>query len=1132
MFQAVSSRVNFPELDAKILKHWRERDVFRRTESERIDAPTFMLFEGPPTANGSPGIHHALARVFKDVICRHRTMKGYRCQRKGGWDTHGLPVELEVEKQLGLNTKRDIEEYGIEKFNQKCRDSVFQYVKEWEVMTDRIGYWVDMADPYVTLNNDYIESGWWILKQLWNRGLLYQGMRGTPHCPRCETSLSSHEVALGYRENTPDPSVFIKFKLDATTTRNNAKDLAKEQGDALRATLDRLIAGQNSVYLLAWTTTPWTLPGNTGLAVNGNADYSVVDLESQGGTQRLILATELIAANIHQEHTVIATMKGANLVGISYQPLYDPISWKVEAQRMGQFASGALTPIPVDIVTGDIVWPGNRFKNSWQVRSAEFVSMEDGTGIVHIAPAFGDEDLALGRDQELAFVQPVDLQGKITGNYPFAGKFVKDADPQIMDDLKRRGLLYHRDIYRHTYPFCWRCDTPLLYYAKSSWYIRTTEVKDQLVNGNSNINWYPEYIREGRFGEWLRNNVDWAISRERYWGTPVPIWQCQSCGKTDCIGSSAELADKAIPGHKSMVDGLDLHRPFVDDILLQCSSPDCSGQMHRIPEVMDAWFDSGAMPFAQWHYPFDNESMTEDGRFPADYICEAVDQTRGWFYSLHALSTLLKAQPAYKNVICLGLILDESGQKMSKRVGNVVDPISVLDAQGADALRWYLFTASHPGESRRFSDKLVSETLRRVFLTLWNVYSFFTSYANIDNFRTEDIPQDWKPESELDRWILSELNVLISQVDGLLEGYNPTDAGRRIQEFVDGLSNWYVRRSRRRFWKSENDVDKASAYITLYKCLVTVAKLMAPLAPFLAEEIYQNLVYSSDQTAPDSVHLSEFPNSDDSLVDQTLMNATQLAMRISSMGRAARSKAGLKVRQPLNSIQVVARNQIERQYIQDVCEQIEEELNVKSVQVMVSGESGEVNFWDWKIAPNMALIGPKYGQNARAIANSLNGLTKVDANARRVFVLSINAGGPIALPDQESSTSDIWLEPEDVSVSRIQPDDYSVVEESYYVVALETRVTPELAEEGLARELAHRIQNLRKDAGLEITDRIITYFQASDEITRVMRSHADYITHETLSDSLIADEFDADAHTETQTVEGMQVTLGVVRVSV
>jgi isoleucyl-tRNA synthetase len=1040
MFKAVPSRVSFPELDASILKYWKEKDIFHRTETEREDGPLFMLYEGPPTANGSPGIHHVLARVFKDVMCRYHTMKGYRCVRKGGWDTHGLPVELEIEKELGFSSKREIEEYGIEKFNQKCKESVFRYVKDWEVLTDRIGFWVDMEHPYITLENDYIETGWWILKQMWDRGLLYEGLRGTPHCPRCETSLSSHEVALGYRDDTPDPSVFVKFRVE------NPSSLPLPKGNE-----------EVPTFLLAWTTTPWTLPGNTALAVDENAEYSVVELEQEGGPQRLVLATALLERNIRQEHTVVATLKGADLVGTKYQPLYPPLEYGSEVRRFvrRQGPGGTVTELE----------PVSEFAP--QVVGADFVSMEDGTGIVHIAPAFGDEDLGLGREKELAFVQPVDRRGIVTGSYSFAGKFVKNADPEIMDDLKARGLLYHRDIYRHTYPFCWRCDTPLLYYAKSSWYIRTTAVKDEMVKGNSAINWYPDYIKEGRFGEWLRNNVDWAISRERYWGTPIPIWECQDCRHQLCIGSVAELKEKASPEYRERVDRLDLHRPYVDEILLACDADGCNGQMRRIPEVMDAWFDSGAMPFAQWHYPFENQNIAEEGRFPADYICEAVDQTRGWFYSLHALSTLLKDQASYRNVICLGLILDGRARKMSKRLGNVVDPFAVLDTHGADALRWYLFTASHPGEPRRFSDKLVNETLRRVLLTLWNVYSFFTSYATIDQFLPDQIPPGWRPENELDRWILSELNVLVSQVDSYMAGYNPTDAGRRIQEFIDRLSNWYVRRSRRRFWKSENDADKLSAYATLYSCLVTVTRLLAPLAPFVAEEMYQNLVRSVDSSVPDSVHLDSFPIADQSLVDQPLMDATRLAMRISSMGRAARAKAGLKVRQPLAGLVVKPRTSEEQQYLQWVAPQVLEELNIKALQSLEEA--------------------PDLRQQAQ--------LTSGDETESFVTV-----------------------------------GHYSVALDAGYMVAVDATLTPELVDEGLARELAHRIQNLRRDASFELTDRIITYFQGPPDIDRVMRNHAEYISQETLSEKLVAGAPEDGAKSETQKVEGMEVTLGIQRI--
>jgi isoleucyl-tRNA synthetase len=1046
MFKPVSSRVSFPDLDANVLKQWKEKDVFRRTESERPDAPLFMMYEGPPTANGSPGIHHVLARVFKDVICRYRTMKGFRVPRKGGWDTHGLPVELEVEKELGLKSKRDIEEYGIEAFNKKCRESVFRYVKEWETMTDRIGYWVDMEDPYVTLHNNYIESGWWMLKTLWDKDLLYQTMRGTPHCPRCVTSLSSHEVALGYREDTPDPSVFIKFQVDPAASADKAE------------VLEKLGAGSTDVFLLAWTTTPWTLPGNTGLAVDENADYSIVELDGEGGSHRLVLAQALVSANITQDHKIVGSVKGADLVGLGYTPLYHPIEFGSQVRRFVR------RPGPGGMITD--LEDSTEFAP--KVISADFVSLGDGTGIVHIAPAFGDEDLGVGRDKELAFVQPVDLQGIITGNYPFAGKFVKSADKEIMEELTERGLLFHQDIYRHTYPFCWRCDTPLLYYAKSSWYIRTSALKDDLVSGNDTINWYPDYIKDGRFGEWLRNNVDWAISRERYWGTPIPIWRCRECDHTICIGGVDELRGMAGVNGSLDADTLDLHRPYVDNVILDCTAEDCSGKMHRIPEVMDAWFDSGAMPFAQYHYPFENDTIDQDGRFPADYICEAVDQTRGWFYSLHALSTLIKGQPAYKNVICLGLILDEKGRKMSKRVGNVVEPLSVLDEHGADALRWYLFTASHPGEPRRFSGKLVSETLRKVMLTLWNVYSFFIGYAEIDKFDPSETPADWKPENELDRWVLSELNTLIAQVDGYMDGYDPTNAGRRIQEFIDQLSNWYVRRSRRRFWRNEGDADKLSGYITLHTCLVTVAKLMAPLAPFVAEELYQNLVCSVDPSAPDSVHLSDYPVADESLVDQPLMDATQLAMKVSSMGRAARSKAGLKVRQPLANALIRVRTEEERTYIEQIRSQILEELNIKDIRVLEGGEA------------------------------LLTTISEV-AGDQTDIILAVG--------------------------------DYSVSLESGYMVAVNGALSDALKEEGRAREMVHLIQGERRSSNFEVTDRIVTYYRSPAEIANLMQGDfSDYIRNETLSTQLVDGAPPAGVAMETVKINGIEFELAVLQV--
>ena len=1040
MFTPVSSRVSFPSMESNVLQYWKDRDVFRRTETEREDGPLFMLFEGPPTANGNPGIHHVLARVFKDVICRYRTMKGYRVMRKGGWDTHGLPVELEVEKELGLQTKREIEEYGIERFNEKCRESVFRYVKEWETMTDRIGFWVDMDDPYVTLNNDYIETGWWILKELWDKGLLYHDLRGTPHCPRCVTSLSSHEVALGYQENTPDPSVFVKFRVQSGP--DSDANMAWASDPTVPA------------YLLAWTTTPWTLPGNTALAVDADAEYSVIELERDGDAQRLALATALLESTVHQEYRVLTTVKGSDLVGIGYQALYSPDEFGVSVSR---FADGAL------------VTPGRtELELTPRVVAADFVSMDDGTGIVHIAPAFGDEDLGLGRNQGLNFVQPVDLLGNVTGSYPFAGKFVKDADGEIMADLQERDLLFRREVYRHTYPFCWRCDTPLLYYAKGSWYIRTSALKDQLVSGNGEINWYPDYIKEGRFGEWLRNNVDWAISRERYWGTPIPIWQCHSCNNMVCIGSRDELSQQ--PGLEGpSIDDLDLHRPYVDEVTFLCNSDGCGGRMRRIPEVMDAWFDSGAMPFAQWHVggQDDVKKLREQGRFPADYICEAVDQTRGWFYSLHALSTLLEGEPSYKNVICLGLVLDERGHKMSKHVGNVVEPLPLLDETGADALRWYLFTATHPGEPRRFSARLVNETLRRVLLTLWNVHSFFTNYASIDQFHPDQKPTDWRPENELDRWVLSELNTLVSQVDGYMDGYDPTNAGRRIQEFIDQLSNWYVRRSRRRFWKSENDQDKLSAYVTLHTCLVTVPKLMAPLAPFVAEEIYQGLVCAVDPNAPDSVHLAEFPVADQSLIDEPLMEATRLAMRISSMGRGARSRGGLKVRQPLPEVVVRTRTAEERGYLDLITPQVLEELNIKGLKPMA--DESDI-----------------YHQ-ARAEAG-------------------------------------------DRSEATVAVDNYWVALDGGFMVAVDSTITPELAEEGLARELVHRVQNMRRSANFDLTDRIVVYYQGPEEVGNVMARHAGYIQQETLAEELLDTVPLEGSETETAKIDGMEVVLGVRRV--
>jgi len=772
MFKPVGSRVSFPQIEEAILSFWQKGDIFKRSVAARQGGPGFMLYDGPPTVNGSPALHHVFMSVFKDVIPRYKTMKGFYAPRIAGWDTHGLPVELEIEKQLGFSSKTQIEQYGIDRFNEMCRKSVYKYLAEFDEILRRVGYWVDFDNAYITLSPEYIESCWWAIRQMWDKGLVYQGYRVTPHCPRCGTSLSSHEVAQGYKENTEDPSVYIKFKV-------TAKSLAKLHVD-------------KPVYLLAWTTTPWTLPGNTALAVAPDAEYVLL----KGEKDYLILAASLVATLKLDGYTAEDKIIGKSLSGTKYQPLFNPHDFGVE-RRMFVTEGKLQVQKPVK-------------KLEYRVICGEFVTLDEGTGIVHIAPAFGEVDFEAGKEWELDFVQPVDLQGKMIGTYSFAGKFVKDADPIILDDLASRGLLLRREIVKHTYPFCWRCETPLLYYAKTTWYIRTTAVKDRLLSGNEEINWYPEHIKYGRFGDWLANNIDWAFSRERYWGTPLPVWRCEKCGAFECVGGLDELKGK--PGLTNLKEPHDLHRPYVDEITFACSK--CGSRMKRVPDVIDCWFDSGAMPFAQNHYPFENKLMMEDGSFPADFICEAVDQTRGWFYSLHAISILLFDRPCFKNVICLGHILDAKGEKMSKRKGNVVYPQDVVKKYGADALRWYLYTASAPGNPRQFDAKQVDEVSRSFLSTLWNVYSFFVMYANIDKHEPSSEPFT-PPEAELDRWILSELNQLIADVDTLLTDYNLTDSGRKIESFVDGLSNWYVRRSRRRFWKSENDDDKLSAYNTL-----------------------------------------------------------------------------------------------------------------------------------------------------------------------------------------------------------------------------------------------------------------------------------------------------------------------------
>ena len=1007
-----------------------------------------MFYEGPPTANGSPGIHHVLARVFKDVIPRYRVMKGYYAPRIAGWDTHGLPVELEVEKALGFSSKAEIEEYGVDRFNARCRESVRGYLEEWEAMTERIGFWVDLKHPYITMDNNYIETVWWAIKQMWDKELVYQGYRVTPHCPRCGTSLSSHEVALGYQENVEDPSVYIKFKID----------LSSLQDLEVRDRLFNLFRySSKSAYFLAWTTTPWTLPGNTALAVNAEAEYVVVETDKEF----LILASARLGAIELGDYTVIAKLRGEDLVGgggkkgIEYEPLFNPHKFNVERRR---FETGYEYGVGVH-------W-GLRLQEpnenlTYRVIDTDFVSMEEGVGIVHVAPAYGEVDYQAGEDNDLDFVHHVDLQGNILGTLPGAGTFVKDADPLILDDLKSRGLLFRSEKIHHTYPFCWRCEAPLLYYAKQTWYIRTTAVKESLISGNDDINWYPGHIKQGRFGDWLNNNVDWAFSRERYWGTPLPIWRCDSCGKCDCVGSVGELKNK--DGFSGLKEPLDLHRPFVDQATFAC--PGCEGKMRRVPEVIDCWFDSGAMPIAQWHYPFENKELFDNEVKQADYICEAVDQTRGWFYSLHAISTLLFGRPCFGNVICLGHILDAKGEKMSKAKGNVVEPKAVIDKYGADALRWYCLTASPPGNVRRFDEGIIAEITRRFLSTLWNVYSFFVTYANIDHF----VPDPGKvssEQSELDKWIISDLNQLIVDVDGALDAYNPLEGGRKIESFVDGLSNWYVRRSRRRFWKSESDADKLAAYNTLYHCLVTLSKLLAPFTPFLAEELYQNLVRSPFPDAPDSVHLTDFPVADKSKIDRQLSEATSLAMKISSRGRDARSKAGIKVRQPLAYVVVSVSSPDEEASLERVKPQILEELNVKDLEV-------------------------------KSVADIL----QLDKDDYVVSGLELRKGQEMKVPTSGG----------------------------VYYVAVPKKIPPELKAEGIAREIVHRLQTMRRKAGFDIADRIVTYYQSEGDVGKVMEGFADYIKQETLSLELVEGVPPEGAFTDTHKLGGYEILLGVKR---
>lgn len=1094
MFEGADNKVNLPALELGVLDFWRREKVFQSSVDKNKSGPRYNFYEGPPTANGRPGIHHILARAFKDVFPRYKTMQGYYVPRRGGWDTHGLPVEVEVEKKLGFNGKQDIENYGIAAFNQKCRESVWEYLKPWNESTERMGYWVDLDEAYVTYENKYIETGWWIMRTLWDKGLLFQDYKVTMHCPRCNTSLSDAEVDMGRREDVDDPSVYIRMKLAAD--------------EAARLPFESQYTTSKPVSFLIWTTTPWTLPANAAVALKADTNYVLAEV----GDEMLIVAQELAPHLFNAKpkagetaepgYVARGLAKGADLVGFHYQPLY---------QGVGDGGK------PVDL------------SNAYRTLNDEIVEVDpndhEGTGLVHIAPAYGDLDV--GRRHGLPTLFSVDLSGNVIAAFPqFEGKFYKKADPDVTRELKERGLLFRSGRVKHMYPFCWRCGTPLLFFAKNSWYIRTTAVKKELVAQNQKINWYPDNIKNGRFGNWLENNRDWAISRERYWGAPFPLWKCDSCDRYDCMGSVAELSQKT--GRD--LSNFDMHRPFVDELTYPCQM--CAGTMVRLPFVMDAWFDSGSMPYAQDHYPFEHSEEFVKDLFPADYICEAIDQTRGWFYSLHALGVLLFDSYAYKNVICLGHILDGDGLKMSKSKGNIVEPWDVFNQQGADALRWYLYSASQPGLPRRFSQALVNETVSSFLLTLWNTYSFFINYANLDQLTAQDLTSQTTPVTErplIDRWLIARLNALIQEVTERMDNYDPYQSARAIEGFVNDLSNWYVRRNRRRFWKSENDSDKLAAYQTLYEALVTVTKLAAPYIPFITEVMYRNLVLSVDPTAPVSVHLTNYPRADVSLIDVGLIQDTAAVINAVSTGRAARSAAKIKVRQPLLEVMVKPPTKEAAAGLTRFKQQVLEELNVK--EMTLAAADGTSEMMSYAIKPNFKLLGKKLGKQLPLVQQALS---QVDA---RTVAQEVSAGQnvTVTLPDGQTIT----LTPEEVTIEARQKEGYAVAEDKGYLVALNITVTPELRREGLLRELVRAIQDTRKKANFNISDRINVYYAvmhdndglfadlqgalANDEASR-------YVQSETLAASLVNAAPSAAAYVEEVDLDGAVLKLGLAKV--
>lgn len=1025
MYDKVDSSLDFRERELEVLDFWEKEKIFERSVEERADAPRFTFYEGPPTANGKPHMGHVLTRVIKDIIPRYRTMKGYRVDRKAGWDTHGLPVELEVEKMLGINGKEQIEAYGVEPFIEQCKKSVWKYKQDWEVMSRRVGFWADMDNPYITYENDYIESVWWALKKIWEKGLLYHGHKVVPYCARCGTALSSHEVAQGYQDVT-EASVYVRCRL-------------KDDPDT---------------YFAVWTTTPWTLPSNVALCVNADEDYALVEsyVPQTDDTKKYYIAEALAAEVFGEEAKVIAKKKGSELVGMSYEPLFPYAVSRIEK-------SG---------------------KKAFVVVSDPYVTLTDGTGIVHLAPAFGEDDARIGRREDLAFVQLVGPDGAMTEEVTdFAGVFVKEADPGLMGRLEDEGKLIVKVPVEHSYPFCWRCDTPLIYYARSGWFIAMTKVRDALLEYNDTIHWIPESIKKGRFGNFLENVVDWALSRERYWGTPLPIWQCKSCGKEHVIGSIEELRKLAVedPGV------IELHKPYIDKVHLKCA---CGGEMIRVPEVIDCWFDSGAMPFAQWHYPFENEETFESS-FPADFISEAIDQTRGWFYSLHAIATLLFDKMSYKNCIVLGHVLDKDGIKMSKHVGNVIDPQEILDLEGADAVRWYFFVGSQPWLPSRFSFEAVREVKRKYMGTLLNTYAFYVLYANIDEFEPDDYEFVSEQLNVMDRWILSKLNSLVKEVDRRLEQYDITQAGRALQAFVDDLSNWYVRRSRERYWQSGMNQDKIHAFLTLFTALKTVCELSAPFTPFISENIYQNLVRGHLKSAKLSVHLEDFPLFDDAMIDLDLEKQMQLVLDVVTLGRAARNEAAIKIRQPLPELSIVAKECLDAEFIA----LIRDELNVKSVSFLEDNES----LLDYSFKPQLKVLGKRFGKHIREVGTILQELDGRKAMA------DLKANGMIKITVDGKEEA---LVEDDLLIEQKQLEGQVTLTDNGLTVSLSTELTDELIEEGFVREIISKVQTMRRDSGFEITDRITLKVGGNEKLEKLVEKNTVFISDEVLADSVEA----------------------------